>query len=115
MALVIAGLTGNLRKGFVLILQQAFQVRLDAGVVHHRAGGRIPRHMPDREAVLDDVFPGLEVVENDLVPAGNVHRQGHAFHHGPLGEVLEGDGDVVGGVDLDVIHRFLDFARNVRN
>ena len=110
------GCIGNVHQGrLVAIFQQALQVGLDAGVVHHGTGGRIARHVPDRETVLDDVLPGLEVPEDNLVPAGNIHRQGHAFHDGPFGEVLKGDGDVVGGVDLDVVHRFLDFARNDRN
>ena len=81
-------------------------------MVYHRAGRGVAGDVADREAVLDDVVAGLEVMQDNLVAPGDVHGEGNALHGLALGEVLQRYGDVVGGVDFDVLHRFLDCARN---
>ncbi len=73
-------------------------------MVHQGAGFRVTGYVTDGETVLNHVLPCLEAVEHDLVAAGNVHLQRHAFHHLALGKVLERHRHVVGRVNLNVLH-----------
>ena len=73
-------------------------------MVHQGAGFGIPGHMADGETVLDYVLPCPEALEDDFMAAGNVRREGDAFHHLSLGKVLKGYRHVVGRIDFDVFH-----------
>ena len=88
----------------VAVFQQALEVGLDAAVVHHRARRGILGDMADGETVLNNIIPSLKPVQYNLVPPRDVGDQRHTLHHRTFREVLQGNGDVVGGVDLDVIH-----------
>ena len=74
-------------------------------MVHHGTGFGVTGHVADRETVLNHVVPRLEGLEHNLVAAGNVHREGHAFHHLAFGKVLERHRHVIGRVYLNVLHK----------
>jgi|GEM_PF-5488026 len=84
----------------VLVVQQALEIGLDAGVVDLGTGRSVGSHVADREAVV-------KVFEDYLMAAGDVREKGHTLHHLSFRKVLEGDGHVVGGVYLDVLHQKL--------
>ena len=73
-------------------------------MVHHSAGSGITGDMADGKTVLDHIVILPEVIEDNLMTAGNVHAKGDAFHDLALGKVLQGDGNVVGRVYLNVLH-----------
>ena len=73
-------------------------------MVHHGASLGITGDMADGETVLDHIVILPEVIEHNLMTAGNVHAKGDAFHDLALGKVLQGDGNVVGRVYLNVLH-----------
>ena len=74
-------------------------------MVHHGAGSGVTGDMADGETVLNHIVPRLEAVEHNLVAAGNVHREGHAFHHLAFGKVLKRYRHVIGRIYLNVLHK----------
>ena len=96
---------GDLDEGGVVpVVEESLEVGFDAAVVDQGAGRRVPGHMPDREAVLDDVFARGQVPQDHLVAPRNVRTEHDAFDRFTRPEVLQGHRDVVGRVDFDIFH-----------
>ena len=92
------------QRGVVTIVQKAFQIGFYAGMVDLRAGRRIACQMPYREPVFNYVFSLTRVLEKDLMTAGDVFQEGDTKDIFAFGKVLQGDGYIVVGVDLDEFH-----------
>ena len=111
---------GNLYEGGgVAIVQQTLEIGLDTTVVDHRACLRRAGDVADGKAVLDDILPLGEVVQDNLMPSGYVGLEAYPFYAFTCLQVLQGHGYVVVGIYLYVLHKylnfgFLDFARNDR-
>ena len=91
---------------FILILQQAFKIGLDAAVVHHCACGSIHGHVTYGETVLDYVVPCLKVLEDYLMASWNILEQSHALYHLTFGKVFKGYRYVVRRINFYIFHNF---------
>ena len=63
----------NIRRNRIPgIVQQAFQVGFDTGMVYRRTGRDVPGHVTDGGTVFDDVLPFPQIFQQDFVSAGKV-------------------------------------------
>ena len=91
--------------GVVAVLDLAGEVRVDVVGMHPGTRHGVRRGMADGKAVLDDVFAIFDGGDGHLVALGDIldggdggviDRDGRA-----LGDGMQGDDDVIFGVDLN--------------
>ena len=91
--------------GVVAVLDLAGQVGFYIVGVHPGAGHGISGGMADGEPVLDDVFARVDGGNGHLMALGDIFNSGHRCtvhrHSGAFGNGMQGNHNIILGVDLD--------------
>ena len=89
------------RVRMIAVFQQTGKVGLDVMGVYPAARRNGQGRMTDGKAVFDDVLVFGDVGERELMPRGDILKQGNAQHGFAGFQRFERDGDVVAGLNAD--------------